>query len=149
MTYKISIIIVITLFLFSCKEKKDIPSDQLDSLKNVDSAFVDSGLVESNILKNAPDWFKNIPNQDGFIYGIGTAKSRRLNLASDKAVTKAQISLAEQVKKKTESTIGADSDEISESDLNVVLTKSVIKNQTQIKEGKLWRSYVLIEMEIE
>jgi len=108
-----------------------------------------SGIADKSILKNAPDWFKTIPVEKGILYAIGTAKSRRLNLASDKAVTKAQISLAEQVKLKTESAGGADTEDVTESDLDIVLKKSLIKNQTQIKEGKLWRVYVLLEMELE
>jgi len=143
------LLFVVTIFIFSCNEKKEIHPDQLDSLKNIDSALVDSGIVDKSILKNAPDWFKTIPVEDGVLYAIGTAKSRRLNLASDKAVTKAQISLAEQVKLKTESAGGADTEDVTESDLDIVLKKSLIKNQTQIKEGKLWRVYVLLEMELE
>jgi len=143
------IIFIASIFIFSCNEKKEIPSDQLDSLNNIDSALVDSGIVDKSILKNAPDWFKTIPVEDGVLYAIGTAKSRRLNLASDKAVTKAQISLAEQVKLKTESAGGADTEDVTESDLDIVLKKGLIKNQTPIKEGKLWRVYVLLEMELE
>ena len=105
----------------------------------------DEGLKDGNW----KEWFKKIPDQDGFVYAVGAASSRNLSIASDKAVTKAQISLAEQIKNKTETPGGADTENVTDDDLYVVLNKSLIKEQSQIKDGKLWRVYILLEMQID
>jgi hypothetical protein len=51
----------------------------------------------ASIASNIPVWFLKTPNQEGYIFGSGTAKSRDLEMAKEKALTVAQGKIAEAV----------------------------------------------------
>lgn len=149
---KVLFIILSTIFLFSCQKtersNRIIPdtSGVMDSLK-IDSTFS----IEE--LEQAPSWFKSLPEKEGYIYATGTAKSRRANIASNKALLNAQVSLAEKLKElginsntiHGEQSIGADSDP-SNDNLSTTMQDVMIKNKKQIKYGNLWYSFVLLEL---
>ncbi|MEJ2542548.1 MAG: two-component regulator propeller domain-containing protein, partial [Calditrichaceae bacterium] len=90
-------IILILIILFSCEK-----SDRKD-LSNIDTTVVSDSINSDNVLsieirEKAPAWFKSLPVKEGYIYAVGTAKSRRASIASDKALLNAQVSLAEELK---------------------------------------------------
>ncbi len=122
------LIILALLFVsLSCSKKE--PKDQLP--KNADSL----SNVQQDVLvpADAPAWYTAKPETRGFMYGRGMARSRRVNIARDKAILKAQAELA--VLLKTDSTLT----------VPVELKGTAIKEQLQIREGKQWRVYVLLE----
>ena len=123
------IIFIIPLFLvaYSCtkKESSEQQQSQADSLANVQKDLL--------IPADAPAWYSAKPEVQGYLYGRGMARSRRVNIARDKAVLKAQAELAELLK--SDSTLS----------VPVELKNTLIKEQKQIREGKHWRVYVLLE----
>lgn len=129
MKSKKTVILIILLFLtvFSCT-KKETPETlpmRADSLANIQK--------ETLVPADAPSWYLAKPETEGYAYGRGMARSRRVNIARDKAVLKAQAELAELIK--TDSTLATP----------VELKNTRIKEQTQVREGKQWRVYVLLE----
>ena len=89
------------------------------------------------------------------MYAKGVAKSRRANIASEKAVMEAQVNLAEKLNElgisstsESEKPLGADSDPAN-NNLTVTMQDVLVKDKKQFKSGKLWYSFVLLEIKIE
>ena len=125
---KIIILSIMLLFvLLSCSKKE--PSDQApqkaDSLSNAHQDVL--------VPADAPAWYITKPETQGYLYGRGMARSRRVNIARDKAILKAQAELAELLNSDSTLTVP------------VELKNTLIKEKKQIKEGKQWRVYVLLE----
>jgi hypothetical protein len=145
-------IILILIILFSCEK-----SDRKD-LSNIDTTVVSDSINSDNVLsieirEKAPAWFKSLPVKEGYIYAVGTAKSRRASIASDKALLNAQVSLAEELKQLEqgsgmEETQGADSDPDNEN-LSIKMQDVLTKNKKQIKSGNLWYCFVLLELKLD
>ena len=143
------------LLIFTCEKQERSDLELTDTTAVVDSS--QTGLVlPTDILEKAPAWFKSIPTNKGLVYAVGTAKSRRGNIASDKAILNAQVKLAEKLKemglgsntKMGETPLGADSDP-SNNNLSITMQNVMIKNKKQIKSGDLWYSFVLLEMKLD
>jgi hypothetical protein len=107
-----------------------------------------------------PDWFVNVPNDPNFLYAAKTATSQDLQLAFDKATTDARTEIGRQVELKVEGLQkrfqeetgnNADAqllDQFTQANKTVVSTSlsgSRISKQKQVKDGSLWRAYVLVE----
>ena len=107
-----------------------------------------------------PDWFTNVPQDPNFIYAANTEVSQDLQLAIDKAVTGGRSEIGRQVevrlqglqKKFTEETgTGNDAQllqmftEAEKTVVSTTLSGSRVKYQKQMKDGNMWRSYVLVE----
>jgi hypothetical protein len=107
-----------------------------------------------------PDWFTNVPKDPNFLYGAKTATSQDLQLALDKASTDARAEIGRQVEIKVEglqkrfqeetgtSTDAQLLDQFTQANKTVVSTSlsgTQIVKQKQMKDGNLWRAYVLVE----
>lgn len=147
--------ILVFLILVACEKTSRNDLSKSDSSIVADSARTDSVLLIENA-ENAPSWYLAIPEKEGFIYAIGMAKSRRANIASDKALLNAQVSLAEKLKRQGlnivngegENAIGADSDPDNDN-LSIIMKDVMVKNKKQLKVGDIWYSYVLLELKQE
>ena len=93
----------------------------------------DSSTVQ---IENAPSWFKTYPQQEGFLYAAGQATSSRPEIARRKAMLNARLKLAEKLKQQGDS-------------LNTLLRWSRVKEEKQIRQGKRWQSFVLLELPLE
>ena len=49
------------------------------------------------VIKKAPDWFLDLPENKNYLYGVGTATSRDMQVGLNKARTTAQTDLAQQL----------------------------------------------------
>ena len=147
--------ILVFLILVACEKTSRNDLSKSDSSIVADSARTDSVLLIENA-ENAPSWYLAIPEKEGFIYAIGMAKSRRANIASDKALLNAQASMAEKLKRQGlnivngegENAIGADSDPDNDN-LSIIMKDVMVKNKKQLKVGDIWYSYVLLELKQE
>ena len=110
-----------------------------------------------------PDWFTNVPQDPNYLYSANTQVSQDLQLAIDKAVTGARSEIGRQVEvkleglqKKFSEETGTGSDaqllqmftEAEKTVVSTTLNGSRVKYQKQVKDGELWRSYVLVEYPI-
>jgi len=110
-----------------------------------------------------PDWFTNVPQDPNFLYAANTQASQDLQLAIDKAVTGARSEIGRQLEVKLEGLQKKFSEEtgtgndaqllqmFTQAEKTVVSTTlngSRVKYQKQLKDGDLWRSYVLVEYPI-
>ena len=109
---------------------------------------------------DVPDWFTNVPKDPNFLYAAKTAASQDLQLALDKATTDARVEIGQQVEIKVEGLqkrfqeetgTSADAqllDQFTQANKTVVSTSlsgTQITKQKQLKDGSLWRAYVMIE----
>lgn len=110
-----------------------------------------------------PDWFTNVPQDPNFLYAANTQASQDLQLAIDKAVTGARSEVGRQLEVKLEGLQKKFSEEtgtgndaqllqmFTQAEKTVVSTTlngSRVKYQKQVKDGQLWRAYVLVEYPI-
>ena len=136
------------ILILSCKDKErqGYPGSG-DTLQYQDSTILDDPSEQAAYLKYAPAWFTDPPSNDRFLYTVATAKSRRLDIASGKALTLSQIAMAKKLENRsgsTEAPKGADEEDNPL--LRTELRNSVVKKQTRIREGKFWRVFILLEM---
>ena len=120
--------------------------------------------VSRKTLKNAPKWFMNTPEKEGYKYTTATATSQDMQLAVNKARLDAAQNLAGQVssemnglvkRAQEETGLGADSDlidQFSQTQEQVITTslKNWKVSEKEIQEErsnnqKIYRAYVLIE----
>jgi len=138
-TFFSCLLITMSLMLFGCSSQQSL-----------------QGTDEGNI----PDWFLNIPKDPNFIYAAKTATSQDLQLAFDKATTDARAEVGRQVEIKVEGLqkrfqeeTGSNTDaqlldQFTQANKTVVSTSlsgSRATKQKQVKDGDLWRAYVLVE----
>ncbi len=110
-----------------------------------------------------PDWFTNIPQDPNFLYAANTQVSEDLQLAIDKATTGGRTEVGRQMEvrlsglqKRFAEETGTGNDaqllqmftEAEKTVVSTTLTGSRVKYQKQVKDGDLWRAYVLIEYPI-
>ena len=141
---------LLLVIFIACDKTDRSDTGKIDSTTVSDSTAMDSTL-SVEFAENAPAWFVSIPQIEGYIYATGTAKSRRASIASDKATLKAQVSMAEKLKKQgvingtSEIALGADPDADNEN-LSIMMQDVMVKNKKQVKLGDIWYSYVLLEL---
>ncbi len=115
-----------------CKGEKKPAPGQDDSLAVI---RVDS--LPEKAEESLPSWFREIPQKPGTLYAVGRGKSSRMNLSREKAMLNAQAALARLfAQKKNKAT----------DSLNVLLTRSHVVKEKQVRRGNRWYTYVLIEM---
>ncbi|MBD3224017.1 MAG: hypothetical protein GF313_04770 [Caldithrix sp.] len=93
-----------------------------------------------------PNWFENVPQKDGFIYAVGTARSIRGEIAQRKATMQARIQLAEKYSA-LQNPAHTESGGASANELNVQLPIHEVKEIEKYKSDKFWQVYVLLEMQ--
>ena len=147
--YKVLLMIFSIFFILNCGAKKgpDLSPE-----------------VSRKTLKNAPEWFIDTPEKEGYKYTTATATSQDMQLAINKAKLDAAQTLAGQVasvmnglvkRAQEETGLGADSDlidQFSQTQEQVITTslKDWKVSQKEIQEEKsnnqnIYRAYVLIE----
>jgi hypothetical protein len=114
-------------------------------------------------VSDIPEWFTNPPADPNFLFAPSTATSQDLQLAIDKATTSARTEVGRQmevrvqgIQKKFEEEVGTGGDsqllsqftQASKTVVSTTLSGSRVKSQKQIKEGSLWRAYVLVQLPV-
>jgi hypothetical protein len=107
-----------------------------------------------------PDWYLNKPEDPNFLYEPATATSQDMQLSVDKAVQAGRTGIGRQVETKIqaiqkrfqeETGVGEDAqllDQMTQASKTVVstsLTGSKEINKKIVKDGKMWRAYVLVQ----
>jgi hypothetical protein len=133
------LLIVLSVMLFGCSSEQSL---------------------QSTAAGNIPDWYMSVPKDPNFIYAAKTATSQDMQLAFDKATTDARVEIGRQVELKVEGLqkrfqeetgTNADAqllDQFTQANKTVVSTSlsgSRITKQKQLKDGEIWRAYVLVE----
>ncbi len=110
-----------------------------------------------------PDWYTNVPQDPSYLFAANTQTSQDMQLATDKATEAARADIARQLQVKIEGLqkrfnqeTGTGNDAqllqmFTQAEKTVVdetLTGSKVKNQKIVRDGNLWRSYVLVEYPI-
>lgn len=110
-----------------------------------------------------PEWFTNVPQDPNYLFAVNTATSRDLGLAMDKAITGARAEIARQMEVRVsglqkrfdeEVGIGEDSQlmqmftQATKTVVSQALNGSRTRYQKQVKDGNLWRAYVMVEYPI-
>ena len=110
-----------------------------------------------------PDWYTNVPQDPNYLFAANSQTSQDMQLATDKATEAARADVARQLQVKIEGLqkrfnqeTGTGNDAqllqmFTQAEKTVVdetLTGSKVKNQKIVRDGNLWRSYVLVEYPI-
>ncbi len=110
-----------------------------------------------------PDWFVNTPQDPNFLFAATTATSQDLQLAIDKATTSARAEIGRQtdvkiqaLQKRFDEEVGLGQDaqllqqftSATKTVVSTSLSGSRVSKQKQVKDGNLWRAYVLVEYPI-
>ncbi len=110
-----------------------------------------------------PDWYTNVPQDPNYLFAANSQTSQDMQLATDKATEAARADIGRQLQVKIEGLqkrfseeTGAGSDAqllqmFTQAEKTVVdetLSGSKVKNQKIVRDGNLWRSYVLVEYPI-
>ena len=112
---------------------------------------------------DVPEWYTNVPQDPNYLFAANTQTSQDMQLATDKATEAARADIARQLQVKIEGLQKRFSEETGTSNdaqllqmftqaektvVDETLTGSRVKNQKIVKDGNLWRSYVLVEYPI-
>lgn len=110
-----------------------------------------------------PDWYTSVPQDPNYLFAANSQTSQDMQLATDKATEAARADIARQLQVKIEGLqkrfneeTGTGNDAqllqmFTQAEKTVVdetLTGSKVKNQKIVRDGNLWRSYVLVEYPI-
>ena len=125
------LLLISLLAVISCENK-----DSADSKISAGDDSLSVSREDQLIPADAPAWFVDEPDIKGYIHAKGMARSRRINIARDKALMKAQAELAMKI---NPDSLGG----------MIQLENLSIKKQEQVQEGNLWRVYVLVEMAVD
>jgi hypothetical protein len=109
---------------------------------------------------DVPDWFTSVPNDPQMLYAANTATSQDLQLALDKARTGGIAEIGRQVEvriqalqKRFDEEVGIGRDpqllqqftQVSQTVVSTSVTGIRVKSQETMKDGNMWRAYVLME----
>ena len=112
---------------------------------------------------DVPDWYLNVPQDPNFLYAANSQVSQDMQMATDKAVSAGRAEIGRQLevriqglqKRFAEETGTGDDAQLlqmfTQAEKSVVsstLNGSRVKYQKMMKDGNLWRSYILIEYPI-
>ncbi|MFZ1977725.1 MAG: LPP20 family lipoprotein [Bacteroidota bacterium] len=107
-----------------------------------------------------PAWFTNVPSDPNYLFSAKTATSQDMQLAIDKSSTDCRADIATQLEVKVNNLTKKFAEETgSGNDANLLqyfssttktvvsntLTGTKIKEQKLVKDGTMWRAYVLIQ----
>lgn len=138
--YSLFIFVLLMIYLAGCGS----------SNKNLSS--VDTG--------NIPDWYLNPPKDPNYLFSPQTQTSQDMQLAINKAITAGRADIARQVEVKLNSLekqfgeeVGTDSSseflsqftQATKTVTDQTLIGSRVDKQTLVKDGNIFRAYVLVE----
>ena len=110
-----------------------------------------------------PDWYVNVPQDPNYLFAANTQTSQDMQLAIDKATEAGRADIGRQMQVKIEGLQKRFSEEtgtgndaqllqmFTQAEKTVVSTSlegSRVKQQKIVKDGGLWRAYVLVEYPI-
>ncbi len=119
--------------------------------------------MQSTATGDIPVWYSNIPQDPNYLFAANSQTSQDMQLAVDKATEGARADIARQLQTKVEGLqkrfteeTGTGSDAqllqmFTQAEKTVVdetLTGSTVKNQKIVKDGSMWRAYVLVQYPI-
>ena len=114
-------------------------------------------------VENVPDWFLSPPEDPNYLFGSGTATSRSMQMAVDKATTAARGNIASTLESKFEGLTKRFQEEVGEASESQMLTqftqaqkevvsqvlRGVSTREREIKkEETIYRAYVLMNMPV-
>lgn len=138
----LTLFVALPLFVFGCSSSRGLQS-------------ANSGDV--------PDWYLNVPQDPNFLYAANSQVSQDMQMATDKAISAGRAEIGRQIEvriqglqKRFAEETGTGNDAqllqmFTQAEKNVVSTTlngSRVKYQKIMRDGTLWRSYVLIEYPI-
>ncbi len=118
---------------------------------------------EPEPVENVPDWFLSPPQDDNYLFGAATSTSQDMQLAINKAQTEGRNQLAQQLdvrfgglarRFQEETGLGEDAELLDQftqaykAVTSEVLTGTRARDQEVLREGTIFRAYVLMEMPI-
>jgi len=145
----IIVLIFIFPFLYSCSSSK----------KSTDL----NPPASEETIKGMPDWFSNPPVDPNYLFASATETSRDMGLAISKATQSARAEIARQLEanvqgltKNFTEEVGSNEDsellsqftEVNKSVTSQLLTGSSVAKKEVMKEGEIYRAYVLAQMPI-
>lgn len=110
-----------------------------------------------------PEWYTNVPQDPNFLYAANSQASQDMQLAVDKATAAARADIGRQLEVKIqglqkrfaeETGTGNDAQilqmftQAEKTVVSTTLNGSRVKNQKFVRDGNLWRAYVLVEYPI-
>ncbi len=119
--------------------------------------------VTDRALKAMPEWYRQVPRDSSYLYATATATSQDMDLATRKATQLARAEIGRQmdahlqglVKSFTEEVGGGEDaellsqfTEVSKTVTNQVLVGSQVVRQKVIKDGPVYRAFVLMRMPV-
>ena len=139
-------------------------------MKNIIFLFLVSLLLlagcssNKNLLKtesgDIPDWYLTPPQDPNFLFAVNSSTSQDMQMAVDKSMTGARAEIARQLelrisdlqKKFAEevgqgenSTFLSQMTQATKTVVSTTLTGSTLKEKKILKDGNLWRAYVLVQ----
>lgn len=115
------------------------------------------------MISNIPDWVLEPPEDPNFIFETGTATSRDMQLAKDKAADAARMNIAKTMEvrfqgfsKRFQEEVGTDSDaqyldqftQATKAVVSQVMTGVVTEKSKIMNEGGVFRAYMLLKLPI-
>ncbi|MGC8596214.1 MAG: LPP20 family lipoprotein [Candidatus Kryptoniota bacterium] len=110
-----------------------------------------------------PEWYTNVPQDPNFLYAANSQASQDMQMAVDKATAAARADIGRQLELKIqglqkrfveETGTGNDAQilqmftQAEKTVVSTTLNGSRVKNQKSVRDGNLWRAYVLVEYPI-
>ncbi len=151
----LSYVITALLLFTACGKNKDEKSN-VPQTPGVDSAAVDTVSLQVPVFNgiNTLSWVTRPPEKEGYLYASGWGRSLRANISRNKAMLKAQKELSRLLKRRP--ALETDSlklhrggvQDVPDSEIDVSLSSWRILQQKQIKKGRYWYSFVLIELPV-
>jgi hypothetical protein len=128
-------LMVLCFAIFGCENtERKVDDTEQDSL--LQNKPVDSLGANVNI-ENAPEWFTSVQNDQNKIFAPGYGKSRRADIAEEKAMMDAQQRMAELIKNEaTEAIIKYELEQIA---------PFQIRQKKRVQVDDQWHVYLLIE----
>lgn len=143
---------LLSVLLSACAKQKEEQPAAADSTA-ADSVTSDSARLQKSetLGVSAPAWYAALPHEAGVLYAAAHGRSLRASIARDKAVMRAQRQLAEKLEMltqndTTESTAHGGAKAEEEPLQETQLIKAKIIKQKQVKKGKFWYVFVLMEL---
>jgi hypothetical protein len=121
-------------------------------------------VANEKMIEQAPSWYLQPPQDDGMVYGTGTATSRDMQMSKDKAAHAARLNIASNLEshftsltKRFQEEVGTDVDaqyleQFTQASKDVVDQTLSGVEQVDLKmsaEGGIFRVYVLLKLDLE
>jgi len=144
------ILLAFLFLLFSCEKKNTKKNTAPDSLTVIqkDSTLQTEKEVQE-VPQNAPEWYTDIPEKEGYLYVTANARSKRADIAEDKAEHLARVLMARKIENLERESQKTNSGAQAEKKTDIEtqnLSYSIVVKKKRIKEGGYWRAFVLLEM---